>query len=57
LAVREEIRQLPAAQKALIPPFETVLNFAEHPHLRTGPLSGSIDGVLLTVIELATFIG
>ncbi|KAF2648485.1 putative polyketide synthase [Lophiostoma macrostomum CBS 122681] len=57
LAVREEIRRLPAAQKALIPPFETVLNFAEHPDLRTGPLSGSIDGVLLTAIELATFIG
>ena len=57
LAVREEVRRLPAALKALIPPFETVLNLADHPSLRKGPLCGSIDGVLLCVVEIATLIG
>nr|AGI60157.1 type I polyketide synthase PKS5 [Dolichousnea longissima] len=57
LAIRDEIRRLPTALKILIPPFETVLNLADHSELRKGPLSGSIDGVLLCVVELATFIG
>ena len=57
LAIRDEVRRLPTALKALIPPFETVLNFAEHAELRKGPLSGSIDGLLLCVVELATIIG
>lgn len=57
LAIREEVRRLPTALKGLIPPFETVLNFADHSELRKGPLSGSIDGVLLCVVELGIFIG
>jgi Starter unit:ACP transacylase in aflatoxin biosynthesis len=57
LAIREEIRQLPTALKALIPPYETILNFADHSELRKGPLCGSIDGVLLCAVELGTFIG
>ena len=56
-AVREEVRKLPASQSSLIPPFNTVLDFADNPQLRNGPLNGSIDGVLLCVIELALFIG
>lgn len=57
LAIRDEARQLPTALNALIPPFETILDFANYPELRKGPLSGSVDGVLLCVVELATFIG
>ncbi|KAK1751370.1 Non-reducing polyketide synthase aptA [Echria macrotheca] len=57
LAVREEIRQLPTAIKSLIPPFQTVLNFVDFADLRKGPLSGSIDGVLLAAVELGTYIG
>jgi monodictyphenone polyketide synthase len=57
LAIRDEIRQLPADLKALLPPFQSILNLVDHPELRSGPLSGSIDGVLLVVIELAIFIG
>jgi hypothetical protein len=57
LAIREEVRRLPVALKALIPPFETIFNFADHTELRKGPLSGSIDGVLLCAVELGTFIG
>ncbi|KAL4776690.1 hypothetical protein BDW60DRAFT_213360 [Aspergillus nidulans var. acristatus] len=57
LAVREEVRQLPTAVKALVPAFETVLNLADYPELRKGPLGGSLEGVLLCVLEIATLIG
>ena len=57
LAIRDEVRRLPTELRSLIPPFETVLNLADHAELRRGPLCGSIDGVLLCVVELATFIG
>ncbi|KAL4935846.1 hypothetical protein BDV06DRAFT_233897 [Aspergillus oleicola] len=57
LAVRDEVRQLPSTVKALVPAFETVLNLADYPELRKGPLGGSMDGVLLCVLEVATLIG
>lgn len=57
LAVRDEVRQLPTSVKSLVPAFETVLNLADYPELRKGPLSGSLDGVLLCVLEIATLIG
>ncbi|KAH2544610.1 hypothetical protein KXW97_001873 [Aspergillus fumigatus] len=56
-AVHDEVRQLHAAQKALVSPFESVLHLAEQPELCRGPLCGSIEGVLLCVIQLGTFIG
>lgn len=55
-AIRDEVRQLPAALKELIPPFETVLNLADHADLRKGQLGGSVDGVLLCVLEIGTLI-
>ena len=57
LAIREEIRDLPTALEALIPPFETILNFADFADLRKGQLCGSIDGILLCTVELGTLIG
>ena len=57
LALHDEVRRLPTALKALIPPFETVFTLADDAELRKGPLSGSVDGILLCVVELATFIG
>lgn len=57
LAIRDEVRRLPAELKELIPPFETILNFADQSELRKGPLCGSVDGLLLCVVELATYIG
>ncbi|THC93448.1 hypothetical protein EYZ11_007067 [Aspergillus tanneri] len=56
IAIREEIRQLPASLKRLMPPLDTVLDLADHPALRKGPLGGSIDGVLLCMLELGTLI-
>lgn len=57
LAIRDEVRQLPAAQRALVPTFESVLTLADFADLRKGPLGGSVDGVLLSIVELGTFIG
>lgn len=57
LAVRDEIRKLPNETRTLFPVLRTVFDLAEHAKLRTGPLGGSVDGVLLCAVELATFIG
>lgn len=57
LAIHEEVRQLPTALRALIPPFETILDFSNFADLRKGQLCGSIDGILLCTVELGTFIG
>jgi hypothetical protein len=57
LAIRDEVRRLPNKLEELIPPFETILNFADQPELRKGPLCGSVDGVLLCLVELGTYIG
>lgn len=56
-AVKDEIRRLPTELKQLIPPFETILAWAEHTELREGLICGAVDGVLLIVIQLATYIG
>ncbi|KAL9111221.1 MAG: hypothetical protein Q9227_004299 [Pyrenula ochraceoflavens] len=57
LAIREEVQQLPADLKSLIPPFESILNFSDFVDLRKGPLCGSIDGILLCTLELGALIG
>lgn len=57
LAVHEEVRLLPAALKSLMPPFDTIFNLINHPTLRHGPLGGSIDGVLLSSLQIAALIG
>lgn len=56
-AIREEVRLLPSALKTLIPPFETILDFVDFSDLRKSHLSGSIDGIILCVIQMGTFIG
>ena len=56
-AVRDEIRRLPTELKQSSPPFESLLSWAENTELRQGVICGAIDGVLLIVAQLATFIG
>jgi len=56
LAVRDEIRQLPAGLRAILPPFESIIAFADFPELRQGPLCESIAGILLCTVELGSFI-
>lgn len=57
LAIREEVRLLPASLRTLVQPFETVFNFADQAALRNGRLGGAIDGVLLCAVQIATLIG
>jgi Starter unit:ACP transacylase in aflatoxin biosynthesis len=57
LAVRDEVRLLPATLNTLVPPFETIFDLADHAELRSGPLGGSVEGMLLCALQLATFIG
>ena len=56
IAIREETRQLPTELRRLVPTFETVLTFLDFTELRRGPLSGSVDGLLLCIAELGTLI-
>lgn len=56
-AIKEEVQKLPRSLKDLVPPFETILDFVDHQNLRQGPLGGSVEGLLLCVLEIATFVG
>ncbi|CAO2648474.1 Nn.00g077410.m01.CDS01 [Neocucurbitaria sp. VM-36] len=57
LAIKEEVSRLPSELKHHIPPFETILTWAEHNDLREGPICGAVDGVLLTIAQIGTYIG
>lgn len=56
-ALRQEVSRLRAELAHLVPAFESVTTLAGESELRKGPLCGSIDGVLLCVLQLATYIG
>lgn len=55
--IREEVRSLSANFRAMFPPFETVFGLADNSNLRSGPLGDCVNGMLLCVVQLATFIG
>lgn len=57
VAVKEEIYKLPTELKKLFPPFESILSWVENTELREGILCGAVDGVLLVVFQIATYIG
>jgi Starter unit:ACP transacylase in aflatoxin biosynthesis len=56
-AVRDEVRKLPLETRRLVPSFESMHTLAADEKLRRGRLCGSIDGVLLCVVQLGFFIG
>lgn len=56
-AVKDEVSRLPTELKRLIPPFQTLLSWVENKELREGLLCGAIDGVLLIVAQVASYIG
>ncbi|RMZ83617.1 hypothetical protein DV738_g925, partial [Chaetothyriales sp. CBS 135597] len=56
-AVKDEVRRLPSELKQLIPPFQTLLSWVENTELREGLLCGSIDGVLLVIAQIGSYIG
>ncbi|KAI8934142.1 Non-reducing polyketide synthase PKS8-1 [Plenodomus lindquistii] len=55
-AVKKEIENLPSSLKKLIPVFDTLESWSEHKQLREGQLCGAIDGVLLVLTQLSTYI-
>ncbi|KAJ5431569.1 hypothetical protein N7445_009301 [Penicillium cf. griseofulvum] len=55
--VRDEVRLLPATLRTLVPTFNTLFDLANYPELRSGPLGGSIEGMLLCALQLASLIG
>lgn len=55
--VKDEVRQLPADLKQLIPPFDTILSWVENTELREGLICGAVDGALLVVAQLAVYTG
>lgn len=56
-ALRQEVGDLRTELSQLVPDFESVISLAGDIQLRSGPLCGSIDGVLLCVLQLGTYIG
>jgi hypothetical protein len=55
-AIRDEVNKLPLEMRRLVPSFESLHTLAADEKLRRGPLCGSIDGVLLCVLQLGIFI-
>ena len=56
-AVKDEIQTLPTELKALIPPFDNIFTWADCTDLREGLLCGAVEGALLIISQLATYIG
>ncbi|EED13801.1 polyketide synthase, putative [Talaromyces stipitatus ATCC 10500] len=56
-AIKEEARNLPTELKKLIPPFKTLVSWSENTEIREGLICGAVDGVLLVVVQIATYIG
>ena len=56
-AIKEEVCRLPSELRQHIPPFDTILTWAELHDLREGPICGAVDGVLLTIAQIGTYIG
>ncbi|KAL4946607.1 hypothetical protein BDV06DRAFT_218074 [Aspergillus oleicola] len=56
-AVRDEIRLLPPELRALLPPFNSILDLAESYNWHRGPLSGTFECVFLCLASLCLFLG
>jgi monodictyphenone polyketide synthase len=56
-AVQDEVNTLPLELRNLVPSFDTIFTLAAAHELRRGALCGSIDGVLLGVLQIGAFIG
>ncbi|PHH81486.1 hypothetical protein CDD82_676 [Ophiocordyceps australis] len=55
-AIKDEVEQLPTELRQLIPPFRTIVSWADDEELRESYLGSVIDGVLLVLVQLATYI-
>ena len=57
LVLKDEVSKLPQPLKNLVPHFDTILTLAECGDFRQGALGAAMESALLTVLELAVFIG
>lgn len=55
--VREEITELPAELRSLLPPFQSILDLAESFNWHQGPLSGTFECVFLVLMPVCLFVG
>lgn len=55
-AIKQEIQELPTQLRLLFPTFESLFNWVEDAQLRTGTLSGAVEGALLILVQLALYI-
>lgn len=56
-AVKDEIQTLPTELRTLLPSFDNIFTWADNTELREGLICGAVDGVLLIVTQLASYIG
>ncbi|KAH8646188.1 putative polyketide synthase [Xylariales sp. PMI_506] len=56
-AIQEEVRQMSANLRALVPTFQTLFSLVEHTELRNGPLCGAVEGAIHCAIQIAALIG
>ncbi|KAL5337249.1 hypothetical protein BJX70DRAFT_250953 [Aspergillus crustosus] len=57
IVVREEIRLLPPELRSCLPPFQSILDLAEHYNWHRGPLSGTFECVFLCLVSLCLVVG
>lgn len=55
--LRDEIRQLPESFKHLLPPLGNAVDLVDLPNWQRGPLAGTVEGVLMCLLHLSSFIG
>ncbi|EIT75060.1 polyketide [Aspergillus oryzae 100-8] len=55
--VREEITELPAELRSLLPLFQSILDLAESFNWHQGPLSGTFECVFLVLMPVCLFVG
>ncbi|RMZ38958.1 Type I Iterative PKS [Aspergillus flavus] len=55
--VREEVAELPAELRSLLPPFQSILDLAESFNWHQGPLSGTFECVFLVLMPVCLFVG
>ncbi|KAL4949266.1 hypothetical protein BDW69DRAFT_188482 [Aspergillus filifer] len=56
-AIRDEIRLLPSELRAVVPPFNSILDLTDSYDWHRGPLSGSFECVFLCLASLCPFVG
>jgi len=57
IAFRDEVGKLSDVNKSQVPYLESIHELCNHDDLRTGNISGAIEGVILVVLQIGLLIG